>query len=106
MTERPEVCATEDPKRNSPRIGRFVALGGKPTYFVFIEQKVFIQVSSFVMALFVWFCVHYIFNLEYHKYYKDVAMFLQEFIFELPECNTKLKQNYLTVVTELKNLMC
>ena len=100
------MAATEDPKRNSPRIGRFVAIGSKPTYFVFIEQKVFIQVSSFAMALFVWFSVHYVFNLEYHKYYRDAAMFIQEFIFELPECNTKLKkQNYLTVVTELKNLM-
>ena len=106
MTKAPESCATEVPKRNSPRIGRFIAISSKPAYFIFVEQKVLVQVSSFPMALFIWFSSHYVFNLEYHKYYKDAAMFMQEFIFELPECDARLKkQNYLTIVTELTNFI-
>ena len=62
------------------------------------------QLSSFSTALFIWFSSHYVFNLEYHKYYKDAAMFMQEFLFDLPESDAKLKkQNYLTIVTELIN---
>lgn len=30
-----------------------------------------------------WFCNHYIFNLEHTKTAKDVAMFFQEYVFEL-----------------------
>ena len=106
MSETPEVCAEELPKRNSPRIGRFVSVDAAPTYFVFIEQQVFVQVSSFSMALLIWFCSHYVFNLEYNKYYKDAALFLQEFIFELYENDPKQKKSsYLTAVTELQRLI-
>ncbi len=35
--------------------------------------------------LFIWFCAHYVSNLEYNKYYQNAAMFFQEFVFELPE---------------------
>ena len=63
--------------RDSPRIGRFVAIGSKPTYFILVERKIYVQVASMAMALFIWFSAHYIFNLEYHKYYKDAAMFIQ-----------------------------
>ena len=72
-------------------------LNSKPTYFIFVEQKVL------PMALFVWFASHYVFNLEYDKYYKDAAIFfLQEFLFELTESDAKLKkQNYLTINHEL-----
>lgn len=103
MAEAPEVCAEEIPKRNSPRIGRFIAIDCSPTYFIFIEQQVYVQVSSFAMALFIWFASHYVFNLEYSKYCKDAAMFIQEFIFDLYESDIKQKkQNYLTAVTELQ----
>lgn len=103
MAEDPDLSASEQPKRNSPRIGRFIAIDCQPTYFIFIEQKVYVQVSSFAIALLIWFSSHYIFNLEYHKYYKDAAMFMQEFIFDLYESDVKQKkQNYLTAVTELQ----
>ena len=106
MAEVPEVCAAEAPKRNSPRIGRFVAIDCSPSYFIFIEQQVYVQVSSFAMALLIWFVSHYVFNLEYHKYYKDAAMFIQEFIFDLYESDTKQKkQNYITAVTELQQCL-
>lgn len=106
MAETPEVCATEGPQRNSPRIGRFVSIDCSTSYFIFVEQKVLMQVSSFSMALMIWFSSHYVFNLEYHKYYKDAAMFIQEFIFDLYESDTKKKkQNYLTAVTELQKYL-
>ena len=108
MAEDPVISAGEIPKRNSPRIGRFVGIDCQPIiiYYIFIEQQVYVQVSSFAMALLVWFSSHYIFNLEYHKYCKDAAMFIQEFIFDLYENDTKQKkQNYLTAVTELQKCM-
>ena len=44
-----------------------------------------------------------VFYLEYHKYYKDAALFMQEVIFDLYESDVKQKkQNYLTAVTELQ----
>ena len=50
-----------------------------------------------------WFVAHYVFNQECDKYYKNAALFFQEFIFELPEADTRKKnQNYLTAVSELK----
>lgn len=105
MEESPEICATEEPMRNSPRIARFQSMDTSADYYVFIEQKVFVKVTSFTVALFIWFAAHYVFNLEYDKYYKNVALFFQEFIFELPEADTKKKnQNYLTAVTELKRI--
>ena len=33
-----------------------------------------LRLSSFPMALFVGFASHYVFNLEYDKYYKDAAI--------------------------------
>lgn len=102
MSEQPEVCAVETPKRNCERIGRFIAIDCSPICYIFIEQKVYVQVSSFAMALLIWFSSHYVFNLAYNKYYKDVTMFMQEFIFDLYESDMKLKkQNYLTAVTEM-----
>ncbi len=106
MCEAPEISATEDPARSSPRIARFQSLDTRADYYVFIEQKVFVKLTSFTMALFIWFCAHYVFNLEYHKFCENAAMFFQEFIFELPEGNIKKKkQCYLTVVTELYRLV-
>ena len=66
---------------------------GRIIMCMFIEQKVFVKLTSFAMALFIWFCTHYVFNLEYHKYCANAAMFFQEFIFELPEGNTKKRSN-------------
>ena len=80
MAEDPEISAAEVPRKNSPRIGRLIGIDCQPMYFIFIEQKVYVQVSSF--ALLVWFSSHYVFNLEYHKYYKD-AMFMQVYSLSL-----------------------
>ena len=74
------TSASEEPKRNSP-IGRFLSIDCQPTYFIVIGQKVYVQVSSFAMTLLIWFSNHYITII----YYKDAALFMQEFIFDLHE---------------------
>ncbi len=61
MCEVPEISATEDPVRSSPRIARFHT---RAEYYVFIEQKLFVKLTSFTMALFIWFSAHYVFNLK------------------------------------------
>jgi len=43
-----------------------------------------------------WFATHYVFNLEYSKQAKELALFFQEFIFGLPD-NSKKTSTYLTV---------
>ena len=87
---------------SSPKLGRFIA-EDHIIYYVFVEGNVLCSCSSFTKAFFVWFSSHYIFNLEYHKYYHDVALFIQEFIFVLPDVKRK-SANYLTVATEILNL--
>ena len=97
MVERPEYSAQEEPVRNSPRITRFQSLDTPADYYVFVEQKVYIKVTAFSVILFTWFSSHYIFNLEYHKYYENAAMFI-------PETDSrKKKAGYLTVATELSH---
>ena len=88
----------------SPKLGRF--LGEEHvSYYIFVEGRVLCSCNSFAKAFFVWFCSHYIFNLAYHKYYHDAALFIQEFVFSLPDTNKK-SANYLTVATEILNLTC
>ena len=103
MSDAPDRCATEEPVRNSPRIGRFQSVSAVE-YYVFIEQRVLMKVTSLTTALLMWFISHYVFNLEYHKYYQNPAMFIQEFIFNLPESKKK-SQCYLTAASELQRLV-
>ena len=71
-----EVCATEAPERNSPRIGRFLIIVinniSEPMYlanlFVLNKKYIFVHVSSFSMAIFIWFSPRYIFNNFEHCY--------------------------------------
>ena len=73
-------------------IGCFQAVDGTSTYYFFIERKVlFGGVLSFCKSLAMWFCLHYIFNLEYDKQVYELALFLQEFLFGLPASQVKKK---------------
>ncbi len=69
-------------------------------YYVFVEQRVLCQCDTLIDALLVWFCSHYIFHIQYHKYYREAALFIQEFIFELPD-PCKKSANYLSMSTEI-----
>ena len=45
----------------------------------------------------------YVFNLEYEKKVKDVAVFLQEFVFGLPDTSgTKKSASYLTITSDVQ----
>ena len=49
-----------------------------------------------------WFIMHYVFNLQYAKPVKEVGLFLQEFVFTLPESGSKNKTSrYLTVCSDI-----
>ena len=97
----PDDAASQPPQRTSPRIARFLVEDGEPFYYVFVEQKPLLQCHSLTKAFFTWFMCHYAFNLTYHKYYADMAHFIQEFIFKLPEDKGKRSANYLSVATAI-----
>ena len=59
-------------------------------------------VTAFSKALMLWFVSHYIFNLEYYKQAKDVALFMQEFVFGLPT-HDKKSGTYLSVTTDIQS---
>ena len=56
--------------------------------------------TSFTKALMLWFGSHYVFNLEYCKTVKNIALFFQESVFCLPDKSTK-GATYLTVTSDI-----
>ena len=61
----------------------------------------FCNVNSFSKALFTWFSLFYVFNLEYNKNAKDICLFFQEFVFGLPDSGKK-SSTYLSVTTDIQ----
>ena len=99
MTETPENAVQKSPPRNAPRVTCFH--NGTPSYFIFVEQKVLCSVPKFTKALMLWFAVHCILNLECSKQTKELAVFMQEFVFGLPD-NSKKTSTYLTVSSDIQ----
>ena len=89
MSRDPESVANDVPARNTPWIGEFTADDGESIYFIYVEQTILCSVSVFTRALFLWFSLFYVFNLEYAKVSKDLTLFFQEFIFGLPDNTCK-----------------
>ena len=102
MTDDPNEVAKRAPPRNPPRFAGFMNARGESSYIIFGEQKVLCHVSSFSKALVLWFSIHYIFNLEYCKQTKDVALFFQEYVFGLPD-RSKKSATYLTVCSDIQS---
>ena len=63
MSADPELVASKQGK-NAPWIGQFCAEDGVVTFFVFVEQSVFCTVTTLSKAIFIWFSLFYVFNLE------------------------------------------
>lgn len=105
MCDVPETVATAEPTRIAPWIGEFMVDDGDSTYFIFVEQKVFCTVNSFVKSLFVWFSLFYVFNLEYGKNAREVCLFFQEFVFGLPATGSGCKKSstYMSVTTDIQS---
>lgn len=97
MTEAPETVAHRPPLRTAPRIAGFKGPTTDSQYYIIVEQ-VLCSVAAFSKAFMLWFLSHYIFNLEYCKQAKDVALFMQEFVFGLPTSDKK-SGTYLSVTT-------
>lgn len=49
---------------------------GLSQYFIAVEQKLILECSTLIAALFFGMSAHYIFNLEYHSKVKGVWLFL------------------------------
>ena len=84
MADDPQEVCTGSPKRTAPHMAAFRG-DDDVTYFLFIEEILFNMSASFTKVLMLWFVSHYVFNLEYCKHVRDVALFIQEFVFGLPE---------------------
>ena len=95
------MVASEE-ARNTPWIGEFAADDGDSMYFVFIERTILCSVNSFTRALFLWFTLYYVFNLEYERNTRDICLFFQEFIFGLPDNFCKKSATYLSVSTDIQ----
>ena len=102
MTDEPEDVAKCAASRNAPRIACFKGPTTEPQYFIFVEQNVLCSVATFSKAFILWFISHYIFNLEYCKHTREVALFMQEFVFDLP-ARDKNSSLYLTVTTGVQS---
>lgn len=98
VTDVPEEIAARQP---APRFACFPN-GEEQEYFLFVERKIICTVKSFTKCLMMWFIMHYVFNLQYAKPVKEVGLFLQEFVFTLPESGSKNKTSrYLTVRSDI-----
>ena len=106
QTDDPAEVAARLPARPEPRFLAFP--GEEPQYFIIVENEILCICRSFSYAIMVWFISHYVFNLEYSIKVREVALFVQEFIFALPatsglkRCKTA---TYLTVSTDIQSYM-
>jgi hypothetical protein len=101
MTDDPDVIAKRDLKMMAPWFASFES-EDSCQYFVFVEGQVLTQSNSFSKTLLLWFCTHYVLNLEYVA--REVALFFQEFIFNLPATASEKEKNatYLSVTTDIQ----
>ena len=62
-------------------------------------------VSSFTKCLVLWFAIHYIFHLGYSHEIHDIALFIQEFVFGLPQCKggKQKTSSYLTISSDIQS---
>ena len=106
QTDNPADVATRLPVRAAPRFACFP--GEEPQYFIFIESEVLCICRSFNHALMLWFVSHYVLNLEYSVKVREVALFVQEFVFGLPATSGLKRQKtstYLAVSTDIQSFM-
>ena len=102
MTDDPKTVAC-DQKQTAPRFVSFDGGEASSQYFLFVESIIITELPTFSEALILWFIAHYVLNLEYEKKIKEVALFFQEFIFDLPAtaADKKKSATYLSVTTDI-----
>uniref|UniRef100_A0A1X7TLA5 SAM domain-containing protein n=1 Tax=Amphimedon queenslandica TaxID=400682 RepID=A0A1X7TLA5_AMPQE len=88
-------------KENVPRI---VHLKTSNQYFVVAEQDILTEVVSISDAIFVWFAVHYIFNIKYTRKIVSIGFFFQDNIFALVD-GTSRPSTYNAVVGDIRQCL-
>ena len=68
-------------------------------YFISVEQQLILECSSLESAVFLCIASHYFLNLEYHPKGKDVWLFIQEKVLQLPTKSRKGTKAYLSPST-------
>ena len=53
--------------------------------FIVTDNEVLMDIKSFKKRLFAFFCVHFVFNLEYPKKLKQCFVFLEEYLFGIQQ---------------------
>ena len=94
-----EEIATEPPPKNSPRIVKMTG-GQNPQFFILVEQDVLCEAGSMSQAIFIWFSLHYVFNMQYTASLPNVGNFFQDMVFEIP--GGVRKSNYKAIIGDLK----
>ncbi len=92
------------PSSGNPRIGRFAPEDGTEMYFIFVEQLVLCKAQSLERALFIWFSLFYIFDLEYTKEAKEVCLFVHEFLLGMPDNAFTKTLTYISVTIDIQSL--
>ena len=95
------MVAAQLPVRNSPKFAEFAVEDGDSSFYIFVEQMTLCETSTFTKALFLWFCVHYVFHLSYSTSLSDLCTFFQEFVFGLP-AKGKRCTSYITTATDIQ----
>ena len=87
-------------KDNTPRV---VNIGG--SFFLIVEQDVLCDVDDLSEAVFLWFAIHYVFNIQYNKVLNNVGLFFQDNIFECSDA-TKRTATYNSIVGDITQFLC
>ena len=104
MMDNPQEVAEREPSRVAPHFSSFKGQNTSQ-FFVFVDNLVLTQCTTFAKALLACFFSHYVLNLEYAKQVKEVALFFQEFVCKLPAVAADKRQKnatYLSVTTDIQ----
>ena len=99
MSTTMEEAAVKEPRRTS-RIGAFIRDNAKQ-HFIFVEEDIFCEAPNLTAALILWFCIHYVFDLEYSKAIKELGFLFQDVVFSYPD-QVKRPATYLAITGDIK----
>ena len=104
LTDDPLMVVSQNPPRSSPRFAGF----GENNYVLFIDREVLCDATSFSQALMLWFASHYIFHLQYCDKVKEVAYFMQEFVFGVPVDTADYRKSvpFMSVTSDIQKYTC
>jgi hypothetical protein len=77
-----------------------------PQYFIAFEQELIIECSSLNQAIFTLIAVHYVYNVVYHPRVKNLFLFFEEKVLDLPSLSKHSKNaSYSCVVTGIESFL-